>query len=173
MSVTDKEKCELLRIAEENGADHAAFTEVSCLTFEFEFRKICETNTCGNYGECWTCPPFVGNIGDLIAQIKNYREVMAYQTISKIEDSFDIEGMLAAGDRHNSIAEKISTAVFYSSKEKILHLAAGGCRICPVCAKREDKPCRNPDRAFASLESYGISVYGLGKSCGLSYYCGN
>lgn len=163
---------QLIRLALENGADHAAFAPVSKIPFDPEFRKICESNTCGNYGQCWTCPPFVGTIEELIAKAKTYRVALVYQTISKIEDSFDIEGMLEAGNRHNRIAEQIAAAVIPVAGEDVLHLSAGGCRICEVCSKRENQPCRFPDRALSSLETYGVSVSGLAQLCGLNYING-
>ena len=44
--------------------------------------------------------------------------------------------------------------------------------MCPVCAKREDKPCRFPGKALASLEAYCISVSDLAASCGMKYING-
>ena len=170
--MTAMEKNKLISLAIEKGADHAGFARVSDLSFNREFRAICEANGCGNYGKCWTCPPFVGEIDELMARLKTYREVLVYQTISQIEDSFDIEGMLEAGNRHNRIAEQIAAAVLPKLNGEVLHLSAGGCRLCPVCAKREDKPCRFPDRALASLEAYGVSVSDLALAAGLKYLNG-
>lgn len=170
MSISETERSRLISLASENGADNAALAKVAGLEFNKEFRQICEGNACGLYGNCWMCPPFVGEIEQLIKEVKTYSDVLVYQTISRIEDSFDIEGMTDAGMRHNRIAGQIAQAVMPSfSTKQILHLAAGGCRVCSVCAQKENEPCRFPDRALSSLEAYGISVLNLAQSCGLSY----
>ena len=70
----------------------------------------------------------------------------------RLADGYDIEGMLEAGNRHNRLAQKISGAFASLPFGKTLHLGAGGCRVCPVCATRTGEPCRFPDRARASLE---------------------
>ena len=34
-----------------------AFIEPQKLTFSAAVREACESNMCGRYGKCWTCPP--------------------------------------------------------------------------------------------------------------------
>lgn len=154
------------------GAHKAGMLAVADIPFNRDFRKACESNTCGNYGKCWTCPPDAGDIDDLIAQARGYQMAMIYQTVSSLEDSFDIEGMLEAGARHNRVAEEIAQALRPQISGDLLHLSAGGCRVCEVCAKREDLPCRHPDRALCSMETYGIAVSEVAALCGLKYING-
>ncbi|HEY3424048.1 MAG TPA: DUF2284 domain-containing protein, partial [Negativicutes bacterium] len=40
------------------------------------------------------------------------------------------------------------------------------------CAYQDNEECRFPDKAFASVESYGIDVINLEKACGIPYYNG-
>ena len=70
-----------------------------------------------------------------------------------------------------SRAKKLAEA-FSKRQEDCLLLGAGGCRICPVCAAAEEKPCRHPELACPSLESYGIQVSELAKRCGMNYLNG-
>ena len=81
----------------EMGAYKAALLDVSLIHFDRKFRELCESNACGNYGACWTCPPDAGDIDTLIARAKTYQKALVYQTVGRLEDSFDIEGMLEAG----------------------------------------------------------------------------
>jgi len=37
------------------------------------------------------------------------------------------------------------------------------------CAKREDAPCRFPDKAMSSLETYDVNVSDLAVLCGMQY----
>ena len=54
----------------------------------------------------------------------------------------------------------------------LLHLGAGGCGVCEVCAKRENQPCRFPELAVASLEGYGVHVSKLAEAAGMKYING-
>ena len=66
--------------------------------------------------------------------------------MGRLEDSFDIEGMLEAGKLHNDLAQSISRWAREAGAfgEDWLHLGAGGCRLCPVCAKRTNEPAATP-----------------------------
>lgn len=37
-------------------------------------------------------------------------------------------------------------------------LSSGGCRICPVCARVENKPCRHPEKMRHSLDAFGFDL---------------
>lgn len=155
------------------GAFRAGTVAVVDIPFYAEFRKACEANSCGMFGRCWMCPPHVGDIDVLIAQAKEYKTAVVYQTVHEIEDSYDIEGMLEGGEVHNKLAQTINKTLQANlDKDSYLHLGAGGCKVCKVCAKREEKPCRFPDQAMASLEAYGIAVSELATRSGMKYING-
>lgn len=169
MLLQEHEYTPIINAAIQEGAFKAAVILVKDIPFDCTFRKACQANTCGNYGQCWMCPPYVGDMDQLIAAAKKFRYALVYQTITEIEDSFDIEGMLSAGKHHNAVACKIKDRIADSFCGNTLQLGAGGCRICEVCAKREEKPCRHPEQALASLEAYGVAVSELADLCGLRY----
>ncbi|MCL2857512.1 MAG: DUF2284 domain-containing protein [Oscillospiraceae bacterium] len=150
------------------GASGAAVIRVEQISFRPEFRAACEQNTCGQYARCWMCPPDVGEVDDLITQAKRYEYALIFQSVGQLEDSFDIEGMLEAGKKHNELTLAIDReiAALYGD---FLRLGAGGCRVCEVCAKADNLPCRSPRRATASLEAYGVAVSELAEACGLKY----
>lgn len=157
----------------EMGAFKAAFVPLSEVKTDVCFREMCERNVCGKYGKCWTCPPSAGDINDLINSLQAFSRVLVYQTVSELEDSFDIEGMYEAGKRHNQMLQKIME--LYNEKTlgcKVMHLGAGGCQVCERCAKLDDLPCRFPEKAVSSLETYGINVSELAKSGGMKYING-
>ena len=70
----------------EMGAYKAALLDVSLIHFDRKFRELCESNACGNYGACWTCPPDAGDIDTLIARAKTYQKALVYQTVGQLED---------------------------------------------------------------------------------------
>ncbi len=154
------------------GANAAAVISVDSISFDTAFRSMCASNACGNYGKSYMCPPDIGEIDDLIREAKTYSHALVYQTIGLLEDSYDFEGMMEAGDFHNTLARNIRELFEKNYCQKALHLGAGGCRLCPVCGKKTGEPCRFPDRAMSSLEAYGINVSKLAFQCGMRYING-
>lgn len=155
------------------GVKKSGWIETKDIPFHAEFRAACESNTCGKYSRCWTCPPNVGPIDELMQKARSFRRALVYQTVYPLEDSFDIEGMLEAGKQHNFIGLRIKKAITpLVNEERILQLSAGGCHLCESCTRPEEKPCLYPDDALASLEAYGIAVSELAKLCDLPYING-
>ena len=158
----------LLQRIRQLGADNVGLVPVEKIQFDPSFRELCRQNACGMYGRSWMCPPHVGRIEDLIAQAKTYKTALVYQTVDTLEDSYDFEGMMKAAERMNRLTQAIRREIPASMRPALL-LGAGGCRVCAVCAKQEDKPCRFPEKALASLETYGIYVTALAQQAGMRY----
>lgn len=163
---------ELLDEALRQGAFKAAFLQPEQIILSADFRAICASNQCGSFGRCWMCPPAIGPIDALMAEVRRYPHALLYQTVSAIEDSFDIEGMFAAGNAHTQMSQRLHAHAKVLLKAPFLHLTCGGCHLCAVCAKRANEPCRHPDHALPSLEGYGVDVYRTAASAGLSYVNG-
>ena len=154
------------------GAYKASVIPVDAVETDAAFRDMCAANACGNYGRNWMCPPDAGDIHDLMAALRTYSFVLVYQTVSALEDSYDFEGMMEAGVAHNKLMITLRDRMSAENLSRVLHLGAGGCRMCEVCAKRTGEPCRHPDLAVASLETYGINVSKLAVSAGMKYING-
>ena len=154
------------------GAFRVGAVPVEDISFEPEFRKLCESNACGMYGRSWMCPPLIGTVDELIAQAKTYRTAIVYQTVDELEDSYDFEGMMAAGERINKLYQTLRRHMREKGDTTSLFLGAGGCRICKRCTKPEGLPCRFPDEAMSSLEAYGINVSELARAAGMNYING-
>jgi predicted metal-binding protein len=162
----------LIAEVQANGAANTAVIPVALVETDTAFRGMCEVNACGMYGKSWMCPPHVGPIETLMAELGTYDRVLVYQTISELEDSYDFEGMQEAGKRHNRLAQKLRSIFAEAGVTDALHLGAGGCRVCEVCAKRSDEPCRFPHLAMTSLEAYGVNVSRLAAAAGMKYING-
>lgn len=171
MDTRQKEEL-LVRTLLDWGAFRAAVVPVEKIEFEPAFRKLCESNACGMYGRSWMCPPHVGPVEELIARARRYRRALVYQTVDALEDSYDFEGMMAAGQRMNELARKVRGGLPGLFGQNALYLGAGGCRVCPMCAEQEGKPCRFPEKALASLEAYGVNVSRLAELAGMKYING-
>lgn len=157
----------------ELGAAGAAEVSVSKMVFDPELRALCERNACGRYGHNYTCPPYVGPVDRLIAELKAYPMAVIWQNIYPLEDSFDLEGMYAAQTRHNEMTLTLAREVYaVYGRDGALTLAAGGCTRCGECAQSTGEPCRCPGEALSSLEAYGIHVASLEAVTGLRYING-
>ena len=154
-----------------HGAHKAALVNVSDIPFDEGLRAYCEANVCGNFGQNYGCPPHVGSVKKVLEKARDFENALVYQTVFPLEDSFDLEGMEEAGKKHVAVANDMEGAV-KSLYPRYLKLTAGGCSVCPACAKKENAPCRFPDKAFSSLEAYCINVSSLSKLCGMNYING-
>lgn len=153
------------------GASGTAIIPVDKIVFEPDFRKACTQNACGKYNRCWMCPPDAGQIDELIRTAQTYRWAFVFQTVSPLENSFDIAGMLEAGQRHNALMRQLS-AEAQELHRNTLRLGGGACGVCERCGKIDNIPCRNPHEATSSLEAYGIDVTKLAALCKLRYIAG-
>ena len=161
----------IVNIALECGARNAQYLPGSTVVTDPVFRKICEGNACGKFNRCYMCPPDIGPVEQLMAEIKKYSHAVLYQTIGTLEDSFDFEGMMEAGKHHNLCSQAIRKKL-EAILPNHLHLTGGGCHLCDRCAKLDDQPCRHPLEAMTSLEGYGIDVYRTSQATSLKYING-
>lgn len=153
------------------GAKRAEPVSVGDIRTDNSFRALCESNACGNYGRNYMCPPAVGAIDELILRLCRYKTALVYQTVGELEDSYDFDGMMEAGRQHNGLGQHL-----WDMTDELgvsaLHLGAGGCRLCGICAMQTGEPCRHPTRAMPSMEAYGIDVTALAALAGMPYVNG-
>ena len=161
----------IVKIALKCGAKNAQYLPGSAVITDPVFRKICEGNACGKFNRCYMCPPDIGPVETLMAEVKKYPHAVLYQTIGTLEDSFDFEGMMEAGKNHNLCSQAIRRELA-DILPNHLHLTGGGCHLCERCAKLDDMPCRHPDEALTSLEGCGIDVYRTSQATNLKYING-
>ena len=154
------------------GAYKAAVVDVRDIVFDRRFREQCASNACGCYGKNHMCPPDVGDIDMLIDRAKQYDKALVYQTVSALEDSYDFEGMMEAGRRHHLLTCRLREEIAVQDMQNVLLMGAGACRECPVCAKVDNLPCRNPALATPSMEAHGIAVSKLASLAGMQYING-
>ncbi len=119
---------QIRRLILEMGAHRAGVVAVEDIDFQLDFRKLCESNACGMYGRSWMCPPLVGEVDQLIASLKRWRWAVVYQTVDTLEDSYDFEGMMAAGEKMNRLTARIRRELAQRGAAPVLLLGAGGCR---------------------------------------------
>jgi predicted metal-binding protein len=149
--------------------NQADLIDVAVLKYEEEIRAMCEMNRCGRYGRSWNCPPHVGSLEELAARCGAYQNGFFFNAVSALEDSFDFEGMMAAGAAFHDIVVEIDGILKREFRpDDYLLLGAGSCNACgPSCAYPE--PCRRPDELFIPIEACGVNVVNLAKNTGFRY----
>lgn len=164
---------QLVEKAKKLGAAAASAVKTSDIQFSKEFRQLCEQNSCGNYGTNWMCPPAIGTFEELKAEVLKSSEGVVFQTVHTLEDSFDFKGMMKAERVHDivfrDILDYIQSSIGY---EDVLALSVGYCKVCSQCTYPDEKECRYPDKAVASVEAHGIDVNALVTGCNIPYING-
>lgn len=143
---------------------------VEKIPFSQEFLDICRSNSCGSYNTCWACPPAMGTLEECRARIGGYRVGLVFNHVSRLEDSFDFEGMEEAAVNYRRSVDALYELVKQEG-DRISILANGGCRRCSTCTW-PDAPCRFPEKLFPAIEGCGIYVSRLAGLAGLKYING-
>ena len=158
-----------IEIAKNVGFDVAAELDASTIVLREEVRQMCAEGKCHAYGRNWTCPPACGDLDYCRSVVSRYSKGIIVQTIGYLEDNLDYETMMDTSRQHkmnfNKMAEQIKEAF-----PDALCLGAGGCSLCAKCSYPE--PCRFPDKAYSSMEGYGMVVSDVCKANNIPYYYG-
>lgn len=161
---------DILKEFEKVGFDYTGVLKVEDLELRSEVRDMCADNRCHMYEKCWICPPACGTIDELSKVVREYNWGILCQTVGELEDSFDYEGMMDAEKTHKKRLSALTDS-FLDSKLPFLPMGAGPCDLCSDCTY-PDEPCRFPERAFPSMEAYGLIVTDACNSAGVKYYYG-
>ena len=161
---------ELIALALEAGFSHAGALGPGALEFLPEVRQMCAADRCHSYGKTWCCPPGCGTLEEIAARAAAYGGGVLVQSTAALEDDFDVETMLATEALHKRRFAAFTARVRERCPD-CLPMGAGGCTLCGACTY-PDAPCRFPDRAWPSMEAYGLLVSRVCEKSGLGYYYG-
>ena len=152
------------------GFSHYGPLKKEALVVRKEVRDMCAVNRCGKYGTSWVCPPGCGELSELAEKLSRVSGGIILQSTGEMEDDFDFECMMDT--------EKEQKSRFFALVERLreafpgmLPMSAGTCTLCRECAY-PDAPCRFPEKAFPSMEAYGLVVSDICVSSGIKYYYG-
>lgn len=161
----------LIDKALEIGFETAKEIDVGTLAVREDVRAMCAVDKCHAFGKNWTCPPSCGELNECAERIKKYRNGIIVQTTGKTEKAIDTKAYRRIEALHHDRFAKL--AVFaHSTHPEALCLGAGGCRICKNCTY-PNAPCRFPDKAYSSMEAYGLFVTQVCRDNGIDYYYGD
>ena len=155
----------------QTGFSEFGYVEIGTLKYYPEVRKICEGNTCRNYGSSWACPPAVGTIEECKARVEQYDKMLLFSLAYQLEDSFDFDGMINGMKDFKRTVDKLQEKLDAIPLDYSL-LSNEGCNRCTSCTY-PDAPCRFPHLLHHSLEGYGFIVNELAKEAGIKYNNGS
>jgi len=159
----------IMALAKKCGFTAAGPLDPKKIELKIEVRDMCAEGKCGAYGHNWTCPPACGDLDTCRERLSKYSVGVILQTTGQLEDELDYETMMDTGKEHKknfkALMEKVRE--IYPGA---LGLAAGGCTVCEKCSYPE--PCRFPEKAYSSMEGYGMVVSEVCAANDMAYYYG-
>lgn len=155
-------------IAKECGFDVAEDLDPTGLRFLPEVRDMCAS--CRNYDKSWACPPACGSLEEWTAKAARFKKGILLQCIGELEDSFDIEGLQALGERNTAAITALVDRV-HAAQLDCLPMGTGGCNRCKQCSY-PDAPCRFPEKKLSSMEACGLLVNQVCTDNGVPYNYG-
>ncbi|MBR2189210.1 MAG: DUF2284 domain-containing protein [Eubacterium sp.] len=165
-------KEQALQMAEQAGFSHWGIFQVSSLRFRQEVRDMCEADRCNKYNKTWTCPPACGTLEEIREKAEQYDWGILIQTTAYMEDQFDAETMVEAmGDQRVHFLDMVDKIRELEPGIDFLPMSSGGCDQCQTCTY-PSAPCRFPEKAYPSMEAYGLLVTDSCKAAGVEYYYG-
>ena len=164
-------KCsDAIKIAEETGFSASGIIYPDMIEFRQDVRDMCSADRCNKYGKSWTCPPACGTLEEIREKALKYKWGIVLQTTGKLEDAFDVDSMMETEkiqkERFDRFVERLK-----QENAELLPMSAGACTLCGECTY-PGSPCRYPEKAFPSMESYGLLVTDTCAAAGIEYYYG-
>ena len=158
---------EILELASGAGFDKVALIDTADIVFNFEYRKACEANVCGNFNACYSCPPDCGSCGDMKDKVLAHKKALVFQKTSDLT----VKGVnaKAAKKEHSDMSAQLIEKLNANGVNGGIRVGASCCDCCAVCAKRTGEPCRFPEKAFSCMSAYCIDCEKLAEKCGMSF----
>jgi len=161
---------EFKKLAISMGFSNAGQLNMDALVFMPEVRQMCNSDSCTSYNKNWMCPPAIGTLEQSAVKVREYSFGMIVQTTAFMQDEFDYETIRDTQKKHKNNFFELVT-LLRNKYSSVLPMGAGTCTICNKCTY-PDKPCRFPDKAIGSMESYGLWVSKVCEMSSIPYYYG-
>ena len=161
---------DIMELAKLNGFDFIAPLCMEALRPLPQVREMCASGRCQRYNRSWSCPPACGSLEETARRMALYRKGIVVQTLGRLADDFDSEGIAGTQLRHTRAFAALARQCRCIEPD-CLPLTAGSCNLCHKCTW-PDKPCRFPEKRLSSMEAYGLLVSDVCLRSGLKYNYG-
>ena len=131
----------------------------SRLIIDDKVRNYCIENKCGQYGNNFMCPPYIGEVTDFRNKLKEYKASIIVLEKERILNPINREEVYRAADRLNNKLLEIETKAKELGYKNCKVLFAGNCRFCLPCKIQLGyTKCPYPNKGRPSSEGLGIDV---------------
>lgn len=158
-----------IQIAREIGFTEAGKLDLDTLKVMPLVRETCAEDKCHAYNHNWTCPPTCGTLEECEAKMRSYTRGILLQTTGQLNRSIDTKMYMETEKIHREHLQMFGKHMREVHPDALI-LGAGGCRVCKQCAYPDS--CRFPEKAFSSMEAYGLFVTQVCRDNQLKYYYG-
>lgn len=157
------------QLVKEQGFECIGTCPAEGLKVREEVRDACAAGKCHAYDHSWACPPACGDIYDFERQMHEHATCIVMQTVAEMEDDFDVETMMEAGEQQKERVLNLVEALDEAGlSADVMVLSAGTCTLCSECTY-PDAPCRFPDKRLVSMEAAGLYVSEVCTQAGIPY----
>lgn len=143
-----------------------AYLETKNVEFVQRVREICK-NECPRYGSTWSCPPAVGTVDECRDRCSKFKNCFVFCTVAEVEDITNMDQTLPTRMEHEEVTHAV-VEIFRKHYGEVIGLSTESCDRCKKCTYPEGT-CRQPDKMFPCVESYGILVTDLAEQGGLEF----
>lgn len=157
----------VLEQARRLGFDLCLEFDGTLLVPEERIRAYCIQNQCGSYDAHHMCPPRVGSLKDVAAQLQGFPQGILLQYSRAVDVANDREAVIRTKLEFHRLILRLERRLRRRGITRLWGLIGGNCELCRICAATEKKPCRHPEKARTSLEAIGVDVIGLLEGLGL------
>lgn len=148
------------------GFSYAVALDISTLTPRQDVRDMCAADKCRAYGKNHACPPYCGTLEECASKMKSFSKGILLQTVGTTEKAIDTKAYRRTEQKHLETFHRLCDEIRLEYS-RVLCLGSGGCRICTTCAWPD--PCRFPEKAYPSMEGFGLFITDICRKNGLSY----
>ena len=171
LKITNKRTQDLINSAKSLGATDACLIPSAELVIKDELALICRDPGCPNYGQSFSCPPYVQGPDHIRELINHLPHALIVRVIVPASSLLKWERVDIGRILHEMVANLESDALG-SGSTRAYAFAGDSCKDL-FCSNHlncqrvyENGPCRHPDLARPSMSGFGVDVYQMIQSCG-------
>lgn len=158
----------IISAIEEVGFDEYREIKSSELIFADHVVISCEKNTCGNYGQNYSCPPLSGNRQENMDRFLAYENAIILNKLMYLGKYYELMKECTA-----DVVQRLNTLAEMLRGEPVMLAGPGGCHLCEVCGVKTDEPCRHPDYRISSMSGSGMDTVAMSRKLNMIYNAGN
>ncbi|MBC3804017.1 DUF2284 domain-containing protein [Acetobacterium fimetarium] len=158
----------IINAINEVGFDEYKEISSSDIIFADAVFASCKANTCGNYGQNYSCPPLSGDMAENKQRFLKYAHAIIINKIVFLGKYY--EKMEESGAQ---VAELLDQLRQKLEDEPVMIAGPGGCNLCKECAAKLSEPCRFPEQKRYSLEGSGMDIVSMSRKLGMTYNAGD